>query len=139
VAFAALGDALYCETAEGVLLDLNGTEGTPESVVEWFAESGTLYYQLGRGSGRRGMPGHKYVSRYDLRLQAEPGSEIKIFAQYDADGIWRYSGRHYFQGLNTIVFPIRPRRCDTMRFRLEGKGAVKLLSVAKNVEEGSDE
>lgn len=138
VAFAALGDALYCETAEGVLLDLNGTEGAQEGLVEWFAESGTMYYQIGKGSSRRGLPGHKYVSRYDLRLQAEANSEIRIFAQYDDDGVWRYSGKHFFQGVNTIVFPIRPRRCDTMRFRLEGRGAVKLLSITKTVEEGSD-
>lgn len=42
------------------------------------------------------------------------------------------------KGTNTVTVPIRPRRCDHMRIRLEGKGMFRLFSVAKIISFGSD-
>lgn len=118
--YAASGNKLYAMT---------GTEGTPEASVNWFAESGILYYEY---------PDKKYISRFNLRLKMERSSRLKIFIEYDSDGTWRPSGEIYFSGTGTVTVPVRPCRCDHMRLRLEGKGMFRLFSMARILEIGSD-
>jgi len=126
--FAALGDELYA-LSNNSLYALRGTEGELESHVSWMAESGLLYYQY---------PDRKYLSRYNFRLQMEEGAEMNIFIQYDSSGVWERKGRIKFKGTGTVTVPIRPRRCDHMRIRLEGKGEFRLFSIAKILSIGSD-
>ena len=128
--FAAAGDGLFAIDADtGILLDINGSTGTEEKYLDWTAQTGILYYQY---------PDKKYVSRYDIRVSAEQGSKMQIEIQYDSDGVWRYSGKLFFKGLNTITFPVRPRRCDHMEIRLSGNGPVKIYSISRIMEQGSD-
>ena len=42
------------------------------------------------------------------------------------------------RGLRTFLLPIRPARCDHLKFRLTGKGEMKLFSLARVLEAGSD-
>ncbi len=41
-------------------------------------------------------------------------------------------------GLRTFLLPVRPARCDHLKFRLTGKGEMKLFSLARVLEAGSD-
>ena len=126
--FAALGDELYALSGN-MLYALRGSLGELESHVSWMAESGMLYYQY---------PDRKYLSRYNFRLQMEEGAEMDIFIQYDSSGVWERKGRIRFRGTGTVTVPVRPRRCDHMRIRLEGKGEFRLFSIAKILSIGSD-
>lgn len=126
--FAPLGSELYALSGRE-LLALMGTEGERESFVEWMAESGILCYQY---------PDRKYLSRYNFRLQMEEGAQMDIYIMYDSSGVWERKGRISFRGTGTVTVPIRPRRCDHMRIRLEGKGEFRLFSVAKILSIGSD-
>lgn len=126
--FAQWGDELYA-LVDNRIVALNGTEGTPEEVVEWRAESGILYYRY---------PDKKYVSRYNVRLNMERGAKMQIFIEYDSSGLWEHSGRVEIPNTGTCTIPIRPKRCDHMRLRLEGKGDVRIFSVARVLEQGSD-
>ena len=128
--FAFVGDSFYALDADGILWDLAGVDGEQETVLPWVAQTGILYYQ---------MPNKKYTARYDVMLSAPDGSEVSAYTQYDSNGIWRYHGTIRFKGINSITFPIRPRRCNHMELRLEGKGDVKLFSIARILEGGSDE
>lgn len=125
---ATMGNELYA-VADGCLYALRGSKGEPESHVEWMAESGILCYQY---------PDRKYLSRYNFRLQMEEGAQMDIFVQYDSSGIWERKGRIKFKGTGTVTVPVRPRRCDHLRIRLEGKGEFRLFSVAKILSIGSD-
>lgn len=127
--FAAADDDLYAMTPTGIIA-MRGTEGEKEEVVEWEAVSGVLYYET---------IDHKYTSRYNLRLRMEAGAELDIFLMYDSDGEWRHSGHVKFGGLNSAMIPIRPRRCDHVMMKLKGKGEVRLFSIARILEEGSDQ
>ena len=40
--------------------------------------------------------------------------------------------------LRSFAVPIRPRRCDHLRLRIEGEGDAKIFSIAKTIEIGSD-
>lgn len=129
LSFAALGDELYCISADNGLLALNGSEGDLEPYVDWEAETGMLYYQ---------MPDRKYVSRFNVRLFMEEGAELDIYMMYDSNGEWKRQGRIKKRGTNTVTVPIRPRRCDHCRIKLVGRGEVRIYSIAKILTYGSD-
>ena len=78
------------------------------------------------------------MSRYDVMLSAPAGTSVDIEIQYDSNGIWRHSGHVYFKGTNSITIPVRPRRCNHMELRLRGEGDVKIFSIARILEQGSD-
>lgn len=126
--FARVGDELYSVTGK-LLYAMQGTVGELESFISWVAESGILYYQ---------QPDKKYVSRFNVRCQMEAGAELKIYIQYDSNGVWENKGTVKLKGTNTMTVPVRPRRCDHMRIRLEGKGMFRLFSIAKIITYGSD-
>ncbi len=116
----------------GRLLGLTGTgEGEPETdaAIPWRMETGLQTYEY---------PDKKYLSRYNLRLQMAEGAEAKIFLEYDSSGLWVDCGTVRLRGTGTVTVPIRPRRCDHLRMKLEGTGEIKLLSVARVMELGSD-
>ena len=126
---ASAKDSLYALDDTGVIWDLLGNDGELETEIHWAAQTGILYYQ---------MPNKKYTSRYNVMLTATKGSKVRAFIRYDSDGIWRFHGEISFSGLNSITFPIRPRRCNHMELRLEGDGDVKIYSISRILEEGSD-
>ena len=41
-------------------------------------------------------------------------------------------------GARTFLLPVKPRRCDHLRFRISGTGAFKLFSIGRVLEAGSD-
>lgn len=128
-AFASVDDELYAATSDGYILAMNGTTGTVESTVTWMAESGILYYIY---------PDRKYISRYDIRLKMEQGAKVDVFIEYDSSGTWVKMASISFKGINSVTLPIRPRRCDHMKLRLEGYGNVQVFSIARILEQGSD-
>jgi hypothetical protein len=126
---ARIDDSLLALDADGVLWDLTGATGEPETRLSWVAQSGILYYEI---------QGKQYTSRYDVMLTAPAGSSIDLYIQYDSDGVWRPSGHFDFRGTRSVVIPVRPRRCDHMELRLTGEGDVKIYSIARILEQGSD-
>ena len=128
--FAAMNDDLYYIDADTKkLMCVLGTQGTPEAGLEWMAESGVIGYEY---------PDKKYLSRYNIRLQVENGGELRLYCQYDSDGRWEHAGTVRRRGTGTFTVPVIPRRCDHMKLRLEGKGVVRVFSIAKILKLGSD-
>ncbi len=125
--FARMGDELYALSGK-LLYAMQGSTGEKEPYISWMAETGMLYYQ---------QPDQKYVSNFSLRLSLEEGAELTIYIEYDSTGEWERKGTIKFRGTKAVNVPIRPRRCDHMRIRLEGKGRVRLYSIAKLVTYGS--
>jgi hypothetical protein len=127
--FCAVDDELYVITAANKLVGLNGTTGalTLEESVAWEAETGILYYAY---------PDMKYVNRYNFRLKCS--GTIKLYIEYDSSGSWIESGTITTTGTDTVTIPVKPRRCDHMRIKLAGTGDVKLYSIARILEIGSD-
>ena len=126
--FARVDDELYF-LENGTLRTVYGSVGTLEDSVQWMAETGIMTY---------GLVGKKYVSRINLRMQLPQGSSVDFWVQYDSDGVWRHCGHIEGRGLRTFLLPIRPARCDHLKFRLTGKGEMKLFSLARVLEAGSD-
>ena len=127
--FVRAHDELYAVSAAGDLYALRGTDGSAEEVIDWYAESGILYYEY---------PDKKYISRFNIRMQMEPGAKLMISIEYDSSGIWQEFPAIFFQGTGTVNVPIRPRRCDHLKIKLAGKGDVKIFSLARILEVSTD-
>lgn len=128
--FAARGGELYALEADtGKLWAMTGRDGEPEGPVRWSAQSGLMHYQ---------SPDRKYISRLSLYLSMAAGAELSVFLRYDSAGDWHSAGQVSLSGPGALTLPVRPRRCGHMELKLEGKGQVRLYSLARVLEEGSD-
>jgi len=130
IAFAELDGEMYMLRSDGTLWALNGTEGDEEpGDVTWYAETAPMGYE---------QPEHKYLSRFTLRMRLGADAVCRILAQYDGEDMWREKGTVSGNGkVSVFTVPIVPRRCDTMRLRLEGHGDFRLYGIARELGGGS--
>ena len=113
----------------GDIITILGT-GTPDTApVEWMVETG----EIGISS-----PDMKYISRITLRMSMDIGAELRIYAQYDHNEDWEQVCSLTSYNLRSFSIPVRPKRCDYMKVRIEGIGAAKIYSITKTIEQGSE-
>ena len=126
--FCSCDGEMYAISGNKIIAMLgSGTQdGDP---VEWMAQTG----EIGISS-----PDMKYVSRVNVRMSMDIGAEVSIFAQYDYSDAWEPQCVLRGTNLRSFSIPIRPKRCDHMKLRIEGVGNVKIYSVTKTIEQGSD-
>lgn len=104
--------------------------GTPTHYdVKWKAETGVI----GTDS-----PDKKYISRLDVRMLLEAGTTVRFSVEYDSSGEWTHLFSMSGTKLRSFSVPIRPKRCDHLRLRIEGQGMAKIYSICKTIEQGSD-
>ena len=135
--FAAYGpDMYYVDGATNALYSVAGLPGEYEDEgaeleppVRWHVETG----DLGLDS-----PDMKYISKLQIRLEAESGTRVRVAVQYDASGVWEEVYKINADRKRSFTAPIVPRRCDTMRVRISGVGACAVYSLTKTVEQGSE-
>ena len=135
--FASLGNELYfINGSDNGLYSVGGDisayaafGAALEPSVNWFCESG----DIGLGD-----PNNKYISKIQLRVEVSPGSTLKIELKYDGIGEWEEKARLGFASKRAFTIPIIPRRCDTMRIRISGRGECRIYSVSKIIEKGSE-
>lgn len=127
-AFCSCREELYAITSGKITTMLgSGTQDT--APTEWMVQTG----ELGISS-----PDMKYVSRITLRLSMEGGAVIRIYAQYDFGDHWEVVCTIKGTNLRSFSIPIRPKRCDYMKLRIEGTGMAKIYSITKTIEQGSE-
>jgi hypothetical protein len=128
--FASYRGEMYCVDVEDRnIITLLGSAQEDESEVEWMVETG----ELGVSS-----PDMKYISRITLRMSMEIGSQADIYAQYDLSDEWVPVCHIRGTSLRSFSIPIRPRRCDFMRLKVNGRGMCKIYAMTKTIEQGSD-
>ena len=126
--FCSCRGDLYAITGKNIVTMLGtGTEDIAD--VEWMVETG----EIGISS-----PDMKYISRMNIRMSMDIGAELRIFAQYDFSEAWEQVCTLTGTSLRSFSIPIRPKRCDHMRLRIEGVGVAKIYSITKTIEQGSE-
>ena len=115
--------------ADGEIITILGSGTKDTEPVEWMAETG----EIGIYS-----PDMKYVSRLTIRMSMDIGAEVRIYAQYDFNDEWEHLCDLRGYNLRSFSIPIRPKRCDHMKLRIEGEGMVKIYSITKTIEQGSE-
>lgn len=115
--------------SNGKIITLLGS-GSKELVdVDWMVESG----EIGLSS-----PDMKYISRITIRMSMDIGAEVGIYAKYDFNDEWERQCVLRGTNLRSFSIPIRPKRCDHMKLRIEGVGGAKIYSITKTIEQGSE-
>lgn len=129
-AFCSCKGELYCiDHDSGKIITMLGSATADTKSVEWMVQTGIIGTSI---------PDMKYISRLLVRMQLEIGTRVRFYAQYNSVGGWEPLGTISGTNLRTFLLPIRPRRCDHMRLRIEGVGDAKIYSITKTIEQGSD-
>jgi hypothetical protein len=108
------------------IITMSGNDGEE---VEWMVQTG----EIGISS-----PDMKYISRLTVRLMLEPDAQAAFYVKYDFNDEWEYQFPLTGNSLRSFSIPIRPKRCDNMKLRIEGVGMAKIYSITKTIEEGSE-
>ena len=127
-AFCSCNGELYA-ISNGEIITMLGSGEDYEDKLEWMAQTG----EIGISS-----PDMKYVSRITIRMAMDSGSEVRFFAQYDFSEEWEPLFSLRSDNMRSFSLPVRPKRCDHMRLRIEGEGMVKIYSITKTIEQGSE-
>lgn len=129
--FCSVGNVLYYIDGDNVLRTI---EGNDDETVEWMLETG----DIGLTYADSPIPDEKYVSRLLIRMAMTDGSRADIYTKYDSIGEWKHVTALTGRRLKSYNVPIRPHRCDHMRIKITGKGDVRIQSITKTFEQGSD-
>ena len=128
--FCSFGGEIYAiEHGKDRIITIFGTGTKDVEKVPWMVESGLVGMS---------MPDMKYISRLLIRMALEVGATVEISIQYDSMGDWEQVCQMTVTSLRSFAVPIRPRRCDHFRIRIEGVGQGKIYSITKTIEQGSD-
>jgi hypothetical protein len=129
-AFCSCGEELYCiERETGKIITMFGSGTKDTAPVPWMVETG----EIGITS-----PDMKYISRLTMRMSMDIGAEVLIYAQYDFSEDWELLCALRSDNLRSFSVPVMPKRCDHMRLRIEGEGIVRIYSITKTIEQGSE-
>lgn len=125
-AFSLHEGRLYCAAEEqNAIL----TFGEPvEPGIHWQAVS----VPFTEGSFDR-----KLYTKLLIRAEMDFGSTLRVYASYDG-GEWvrLYEKRANRRGV--AILPVRPKRCDRFRLKIEGEGDITLQGIAREVLTGSE-
>ena len=97
---------------------------------EWYVESGEF-------NGDSVL--NKYITKFMFEMRLEEDSDISISFMYDDSGEWEKVFKSTKNHVKKLVkVPIKVRRCERMRYKIEGQGKAKIYSIIITFEGGSE-
>lgn len=125
-AFSIYDGRLYCAAEE--LSQILTFGEAMERDIAWQAVSVPFY----EGSFDR-----KLYTKLLVRAEMDFGSTLRVWVSYDGrEWIRLYEKRANRRGV--AILPVRPKRCDSFRMKIEGDGNVTLQGIAREVLTGSE-
>lgn len=104
---------------------------TSEDDFSWYAESGWLIKE---------SINKKYISKLLFKMHLDPLAYIRIYFKYDYNNEWElvksYSNTDDYP--ETLSLPLIPQRCESLQYKIEGKGKVLIYSINYDISEGSE-
>lgn len=100
-----------------------------EDDFEWSAETGIWGLSL---------PENKYYSCITLRFDCEKGAKFTVDFEVNSSGKWEEQLFVKAKEKGLVVLPFTAPRCDRLRIRIRGTGKVKLYSISRKTETGSE-
>lgn len=106
-------------------------ESTPTyDIPKWFVISGEF---------NAGLVSKKYITKFVFEMKLEEGAQASILLSYDDSDEWERVFKTTEKQVKKIIsIPIIPKRCERMKYKIEGKGQVKIYSILRSVEVGSE-
>ena len=146
--FARVDNELFAVSGNNLYTMLGSLQGVAQAETEdsmaWEAVSGIQYYEYPSNQIRKSLGVSELqnvrASRYNIRMKMADDSSLEVFLMYDSNGTWVSAGSVTAPtgGIDSFLFPIRPRRCDHFQIKLAGNGDIRIYSIAKILEVGSD-
>lgn len=103
-------------------------EKTEEKVM-WYAETGDIGYEYLE---------KKYINAIQMRAYIAPESYIDVYIKIEGEE-WKKIRTIRGEGETTVYrMPVRMKRSDGYRIKLEGLGPCRIYSLVKELETGSD-
>lgn len=128
--FCTLRGELYAiEHDSRKIVAMLGSGEQAESGIGWMVQTG----QMGLS-----MSDNKYITKLNIRMAISLGTRVRFLIQYDSMGGWEHLLSMSGSNMRSFMVPVRPRRCDHFRLRIEGSGEARIYSIAKTIEKGSD-
>ena len=127
-AFCPCREELYFLDDGGRILTVSGS-GETEGAVRWMAQTGSIGVD---------DPDSKILARLTLRLWLAQDAAMKVWVRYDEEACWQPVTQLRGRPLGSVTLPMPVRRCDHLYLRLEGVGDMRLYSITKTMEQGSD-
>ena len=155
LAFGRVADELYAidednnrlysmtaNTGDIAMTEENYPTWTVEDELDWYAVFGIqgIEYTPNKYGNyvRDDMPASRYLSRFDIRMYLEENTTMKLEIQYDDSGEWEDKGEIRGSRTKNFVLPVIPKRCDHLRFRINGHGPMRIYSINRILEVGGD-
>jgi hypothetical protein len=139
--FASVEDELfYIDEDNNTLVSVGGSVGEDEEQICWGAEFdlyGVHYNRQSNYDDPKRVRNNKYVSLFKIRAEMEPGAKLRLYMKYD-NRPWEYIGEKRGTSLKTFELPVVPKRCDHVRFKLEGCGGITIYDISRYMEVGGD-
>lgn len=124
--FTTADGALVCCDAEHHLL---GDDAEEEGAFEWSFLTGNLYEE---------DFGKKYISRLQLLMKCEDTAEVKIYAQFEREGVWRELRTIHHMRRGHGLIPVPVRRSDYLKLKVEGTGKCQISEIQIDFSRGSE-
>ena len=80
----------------------------------------------------------KYVKKLTLRAKVHKDAAFYVYISCDGEPFRCKGNAVTKEGIHSVSIPFTPGRCDSFRYRLEGKGQVEIISLHFEFDEGSD-
>ena len=139
--FASVADELFfIDEANNTLVAVNGSVGTAEDAIDWQADFdlyGVSYKRQSNYDDPRRVRNEKYISQFKIRMALGENAYMKLYMQYNG-GDWELKGQKSGTNLQTFVLPVVPKRCDHVRFRIQGHGPCEIYDISRIMEVGGD-
>jgi hypothetical protein len=124
---------------KGELYFINADDNRIEAVLgSWMQSDAPIKWSAITGEIGTDSPDKKYISRMDVRMHVAVDAVASFYIEYDSSGEWEHLFTTPDKKLGTFAFPIKPKRCDHLRIKIVGRGTVKIYSICKTIEQGSD-
>ncbi len=103
----------------------------------WFQED-ALNWSCETGLWGLDLPENKYYSAIVIRAFGEKGARINIDFQTDSKEKWERQLTIAVEKTGSFALPFTSPRCDHLKIRISGKGKVKIFSISREAQMGSE-
>ncbi len=100
-----------------------------EENIDWSCETGLWGLDL---------PENKYYSGIVIRLFGKTGARINVDFQTDSNEKWERQLSIAVEKTGSFSLPFSSPRCDHLKIRISGRGKVKIFSISRKIETGSE-
>lgn len=120
------------------LIDGENPYGSFTGELKGFVEEDDFVWAYESGLWGLSLPENKYYSAISLRATGAVGAKFSVWFEYDSSGKWEKKWEGTFDKTGSVHLPFITPRCDHMRIKITGIGEVKIYSISRKIESGSE-